>query len=173
VVTDLAEVRRLAEAKAGENRDFLRWVHQHHHSDHEFHIIAARVEQAIDCTQCANCCRETRVEVSPEEIRVLAVHVREPEQDAVRQFTEPDGSGPGRVLRQVGGACVFLDREGLCMVYEARPRPCREFPCVSSDAASLGGRLESVFRTAWLCPIAYNAIEEYKHALGYRGAGGH
>jgi Fe-S-cluster containining protein len=62
---------------------------------------------------------------------------------------------------------VFL-RGNLCTVYEARPRACREFPYLVSHQRSLGGRMSSVCKHASLCPIVFNALEAYKHAVGYR-----
>lgn len=35
-----------------------------------------------------------------------------------------------RVLPYVGGRCQFLDADDRCMIYEDRPRACREFQCV-------------------------------------------
>jgi hypothetical protein len=58
VVTDLVQIRRLAEMEQGENLDFRRFLNAHHVPDHLFRQIAREVEQQIDCTVCANCCLE-------------------------------------------------------------------------------------------------------------------
>ena len=53
------------------------------------------------------------------------------------------------------------------MIYEARPKTCRDFPHVSVGTHSLGGRQSSLARWAALCPIIFNALESYKHRTSY------
>jgi hypothetical protein len=53
------------------------------------------------------------------------------------------------------------------MIYEVRPKTCRDFPHVSIGAHSLGSRPSSLARWAALCPIIFNALESYKHLTGY------
>ena len=48
------------------------------------------------------------------------------------------------------------------MVYESRPKACRDFPRLGSGVRSLGSRLPSVFKRACICPIVYNVLESYK-----------
>lgn len=168
MVTDLAEVRRLGETKQAENLDFRRYLSAHHHPDEPFHTLAREIERQIDCTACANCCRHSVVTVSPAEIGAIASYLNMEPAEAARLYTEPDPGEPGkRILRSDTNGCVFL-AGNLCMVYEARPRPCRDFPHVAREERSLGGRMSSVCRWAPLCPIVYNALEEYKKLTGYR-----
>jgi Fe-S-cluster containining protein len=72
-----------------------------------------------------------------------------------------------RHLRNSEEECVFLDGN-LCMIYEVRPKTCRDFPHVAIGAHSLGGRQSSHARWAALRPITFNALESYKHLTGYR-----
>ena len=84
-----------------------------------------------------------------------------------RLYTVPDPDAPAlRILRNSGEGCVFLDGN-LCMIYEARPKACRDFPHVAVGKHSLGSRQSSLARWAPLCPIIFNALEECKHFIGY------
>lgn len=167
VVTDLVEIRRLGEAKQAENLDFRRHMAAHHHSEQPFHALAREIESRIDCTACANCCRHSIVAVSPPEIGAIAAWLRIAPSEAAQQYTAPDPDQPGsRILWSGEQGCVFLDGN-LCMIYPARPKPCRDFPHISGDAPSLGSRFASICRWAALCPIIYNALEEYKKLTGY------
>ena len=74
-----------------------------------------------------------------------------------------------RVLRNDKDCCTFLDH-GLCMIYDVRPKPCREFPHVAAGAHSLGARFESICLHASVCPILYEAIEAYKRMAGFHPA---
>lgn len=167
VVVDLAEVFRIGTAKAAENLSFRRHLSAHHASDEPFQILASEVQQHVDCTACANCCRHSLVAVSGEEIGRIAAELNSTPETVERQYTVPDpDSASSRILRSTKSGCVFLDGR-LCMIYPARPRACREFPHVAVGTHTLGGRAASIARWAPLCPIIFNALEEYKHRLGF------
>lgn len=164
MVTDLVEVRRLAESKRTENLEFRRYLQKHHQSDSVFRIISERVEPEIDCKKCANCCRHTTVTVSVKEIAEIAGYLRiEPEQVTQLYTTSEDGE---TILKNEPDGCVFL-HGNECTIYEARPRACRDFPHVLAGVHSVGSRMSSVCRSASICPILYNALEIYKKAIGY------
>ena len=167
VVTDLAEVFRLGTAKATENLAFRRHLSAHHYCDKPFQILAAEVQQRVECTACANCCRHSVVSVNKSEIENIASHLGVTPEEVTRLYTVPDPDAPAlRNLLNSGGGCVFLD-VNLCMIYEARPKTCRDFPHVSVGAHSLGSRPASLARWATLCPIIFNSLESYKHRTGY------
>jgi uncharacterized protein len=167
VVTDLVQIRRLAETEEGENLRFRRFLKAHHYPDRLFRRIARRVEEQIDCKACANCCRQTRVNVSPGEIDTLARYLNLSCEEVTKECTIRDPEDRETILRHTGDGCVFLDGN-LCLVYEARPRACREFPYLAGNERSLGGRMPSVCKHASICPIVYNTLQAYKHAIGFR-----
>jgi Fe-S-cluster containining protein len=167
VVTDLAEIRRLGAEREAENIEFRRYVAEHHLPVEPFQILAGEIQRQVDCTACANCCRYSVVNVSPPEIADIARHLELEPDDVVREYTAPDPEDSHqRILRSTRDGCVFLDGT-LCMVYPARPKSCRDFPHLTPGTHSLGGRVSSLCRWASLCPIVYNAIESYKHLVGY------
>jgi hypothetical protein len=45
---------------------------------------------------------------------------------------------------------------------------CREFPYLVSDQRSFGWRMSPDCKHASICPIVFNALESYKHGVGYR-----
>ena len=168
VVTDLAEVFRLGTAKAEENLDFRRYLSAKHHADKTFQILASEVQKQVDCTACANCCRHSVVPVSKREIETIAEYLGATREAVTRLYTVADSDAPARrILRSSMEGCIFLDGN-LCMIYEARPKTCRDFPHVAVGTHSLGGRSSSLGRWAALCPIIFNALENYKHLTGFR-----
>lgn len=170
MVTDLAELRRLAESKQAENVDFRRFLTAHHVPEEPFHILAGDIQQHTDCTACGNCCRFTLVNVTAHDLDAVAQHLGMPRADVVRLYTMPDPESPSqRVLRNERDACAFLDGN-ICLIYEARPKACRDFPHVAPGVHTVGGRMASVCRNASFCPIIYNALEAYKNLVGYRHA---
>ena len=167
MVTDLAEVSRLGTAKAAENLAFRRHLSARHYSDRAFQILASEVEQHVDCTACANCCRYSVVSVNNSDIENIALYLGVAPEAAAHLYIVPDPDAPAsRILRNSGDECVFLDGN-LCMIYEARPKTCRDFPHVAIGTHSLGSRPSSHGRWAALCPIIFNALESYKHLTGY------
>ena len=147
-------------------------MHAHHHDRIEpFQIIASRIESQIDCTKCANCCREMTVEVTQAEVEAIAAHLNLSVEDVLVKHTraDPEDSRKRLLLSERDG-CTFLDGN-LCMIYDVRPRPCRQFPHVHRGEHTLGSRNESACRHAAVCPILYNALEEYKHQSGYHDRG--
>ncbi len=167
MITDLAEVRRLGESKTAENQEFRRYLSAHHRPIEPFHILAQEIQEHIDCKSCANCCRNSVVPVSRPEIDAIARRLDLTPREVIQQYTLPDPDAPATlILRSSKEGCVFLEGN-LCAIYEARPKPCRDFPHVAPGTHSLGGRVSSLCRWASLCPIVYNALEAYKHLVGY------
>jgi Fe-S-cluster containining protein len=168
LVTDLVEVFRLGTAKAEENLAFRRYLSAHHHSDKEFQILASEVQQHIDCSACANCCRSSVVPVSEAEIADIALHLDTTPEEVARMYTVADPDEPhSRILQSSSEGCVFLN-DNLCMIYEARPKTCRDFPHVTPGSHTLGSRQASHARWAALCPIIFNALEQQKHVTGFQ-----
>jgi Fe-S-cluster containining protein len=88
-------------------------------------------------------------------------------EQVTRLFTSPDPDAPALgILLNSWEGCVFLDGN-LCMIYDARPQACRDFPHVAVGKHSLGSRQSSLARWAPLCPIIFNELEGYKHLTGY------
>ena len=167
MVTDLAEVFRLGTAKAKENIAFRRHLAARGAAHTAFQIRASEIEKQVDCTACANCCRHSLVAVNQSEIANIAAYLGVSTDEFTGRYTIPDPAASGsRILRTSASGCVFLDRN-LCMVYEARPKACRDFPHVAVGTHSLGGRRASLNRWAPLCPILFNAFECYKRVTGF------
>lgn len=154
-----------------ENIAFRRHLAARNSADTAFQILATEIEKQVDCTACANCCRHSVVAVNQAEIENIAVHLKATTDEVTRQFTDPDPAAPdSRILRTSASGCVFLDGN-LCMVYDARPKACRDFPHVAVGTHSLGSRRASMNRWAPLCPIIFNALESHKRVTGFRPGG--
>ena len=167
MVTDLVQIRQLGTSREAENQDFRRFLSARHYRIEPFQILATQIQQQIDCTTCANCCRSSVVPVDESDIGVIAQYLGVETEQAMRLYTVADSDSPTRrVLQSTPDGCTFLDGN-LCLIYEARPKACRDFPHVAPGVRSLGGRFSSLCRWASLCPIIYNALESYKHVVGY------
>lgn len=102
MVTDLVQIRCLVEAEETENLHFRRFLKAHHAPDRAFHRIAHDFEAQIDCTACANCCREPRVSVSRADIEALALYLDMPPTKIIKEYKLPDPQDRETILRQTG-----------------------------------------------------------------------
>ena len=92
---------------------------------------AAMSELRFECTECGQCCRQrgvyAYVYVNEEECERLASHLGLTPAAFNKKHTFIDEDG-WRQLSMDDQDCRFLDPEGRCTVYEARPVQCRTFP---------------------------------------------
>jgi uncharacterized protein len=167
VLTDLVQIRLLGEKKRDENLRFRRFMKSHDHSDRILRRIAEDIEEQIDCTACANCCKLATAVVTERDAVRLSRHLRIPLAQFLADYTV-ESEEEGRVLRRSEEAgCVFLDGTA-CTAYEARPDACQRFPHVVRGAGSIASRMWQFVDRATYCPIVYNSLEAFKEELGFR-----
>jgi hypothetical protein len=166
MLTDLDEIRRLARQHAAEDLEFRRHVHDRHISIQPLRERVAALLETFDCKSCGNCCRQTRVSAAADEIAAIAAFLGMDAGRVKQLYTERGDDSSETLLKQQDDSCVFLDG-GLCMVYEARPEACRQFPAIALHADLLGNRLPSVCRQAAICPVVFEALAEFKHLTGF------
>ncbi len=85
----------------------------------------------FECTQCGRCCTNrgeyAYVYVEPDEVRALAKLLGRSEGDFRSEYTFVDEYGWTQLVI-ANDRCVFLEPNGGCGVYAARPAQCRTFP---------------------------------------------
>jgi Fe-S-cluster containining protein len=167
VVTDLVQIRLLGEKKREENGRFRVFMKSRDHSDRILRRIAQGIEDEIDCTICANCCRVATAKVNERDVAKLAKRLRISEARFLAEYTE-ESEEEGRILRRTEGeGCVFLSGNE-CSVYDARPDSCQRFPHVVRGNGSIASRMWEFIDRACYCPIVYNSLEAFKAEMGFR-----
>jgi len=166
MITDLVQIRLLGEKKRNENERFRRHMKAHDHSDRILRRIAEGVEEEIDCTQCANCCRVATAKLAERDIERLMRHLSMSRAAFLAEYTT-QSEDEGTILRRTEEqGCVFLD--GLaCTVYDARPETCQRFPHVVRGNGSIASRMWQFIDRACYCPIVYNSLEAFKKETGF------
>ncbi|HYZ84243.1 MAG TPA: YkgJ family cysteine cluster protein [Bryobacteraceae bacterium] len=167
MITDLVQIRRLGENKRDENERFRRFLKSHNFVERQFRRIAQQVEDSIDCTVCANCCREATVRLNERDIPKLAKFLGVKPGVFIRDYTE-ETEDEGLILKRSEEGCIFLE-ETTCTVYEARPHNCEYFPHLLRGEGSLQSRMWEFKDRACYCPIVYNTLEKFKEDSGFRG----
>lgn len=167
MVTDLVQIRVLGEKKRYENLRFRRHMKSHDHSDRILRRIAEGIEEQIDCTQCANCCKVATAIVTERDAERLARYLRITPAKFLAGYTMEDEE-EGRILKRTAETgCVFLEGT-TCTVYDARPDACQRFPHVVRGAGSIASRMWQFVDRAVYCPIVYNSLEAFKEELRFR-----
>jgi Predicted Fe-S-cluster oxidoreductase len=166
MLTDLVQIRRLGERERDENLRLRMHLKRRNFQERRLKRIAQEVEEQIDCTACANCCRVATVKLIDRDVEKLARRLGVSPKQFLAEYTREDAE-EGRVLIRNAGGCVFLEGN-LCSVYDARPQTCVNFPQLIRGAGSLVSRLWEMPDRACYCPIVYNTLEAWKVDLGFQ-----
>ena len=167
MITDLVQIRRAGEKNRAENLRFRKWIKSHNFVERQFRRAAEEIHEAIDCRQCAECCRVTEVQITERDIQHLARYLRISEKKFLEEYTLQDDNGVTILRRTDAAGCVFLSGNE-CTVYEARPANCERFPHLLRGAGSLQSRMWDFVDRATYCPIVFNWLERVKLLTNFR-----
>lgn len=116
-----------------------------------------------DCLACANCCKTTGPLFTGADIDRIAAHLKLKPGQFVEQYLRLDEDGD-YVLQRV--PCPFLDAENYCLIYDHRPKACREYP--HTDRKKFHQISALTVKNTAICPAAFRIVEEMKKRLpGY------
>jgi Fe-S-cluster containining protein len=167
MITDLVQIELLGEKKRQENESFRRHLKSRDHSDRILRRIAEGIEEQIDCTVCANCCRVATVKLAERDTERLAKVLGMSERQFIAEYTVED-KDEGRILRRSDETgCVFLEGTA-CTIYDDRPDTCRRFPHMVRGQGSIASRMWEFIDRACYCPIVYNSLEAFKVETKFR-----
>lgn len=165
---DLIQIRTLAERKEEENWRFRQFVKfgcklKEEEMDRQVWETTKRIWAGIDCTACANCCREVRPTFSEEEVSRLAARLGMTPLQFIDTYLEPNGDDDNPWQTKTN-PCPFL-KDNRCSVYEDRPADCKGYPYLY--APEFSSRMMGMISRTFTCPIVYEVIEELKRLLGF------
>ncbi len=107
----------------------------------------------IDCLQCANCCKVLGPLVTDTDIKRISKALRLSPSEVVESYLRIDEDGD-YVFKEM--PCPFLMADNYCIIYENRPKACREYPHTNRK------KFYQVFnlsiKNAYTCPIAYEVL---------------
>jgi len=115
------------------------------------------VFQKIDCLDCANCCKSISPTLYDKDINRLAKHLKIKPSQFVEKYLYLDEEGD-YVFKET--PCPFLLNDNYCMVYESRPKACREYP--HTDRPRFYQILDLTLKNAEVCPAVFELIERLK-----------
>lgn len=113
-----------------------------------------------DCLSCANCCKTTGPLFTIADIERISKYLKQKPQQFIENYLRVD-EDKDYVLQTV--PCAFLDNENACVIYDVRPKACREFP--HTDRKKFQQITNLTLLNVAICPAAYNIVEQIKKRL--------
>jgi Fe-S-cluster containining protein len=156
---DLNRFKELAKKKSAENKKFLQGLKRKEPRklDETFHTVHEEVFEEINCLNCANCCKTTSPIFYENDIERLAKNLKMKPGDFVQKYLRIDEDND-YVLQS--SPCPFLDGENYCVVYEDRPKACREYP--HTDRKKMYQVLDLASKNTMVCPAVFEMVERLK-----------
>lgn len=136
-----------AKIKKKKPKNLDKIVHELHHE----------VFQEIDCLDCANCCKSISPTLYDKDVERLARHLKIKPSQFVESYLYVDDDGD-YVFKQT--PCPFLLPDNYCMVYESRPKACREYP--HTDRKRFHQILNLTLKNTEVCPAVFDVVEKMK-----------
>ena len=161
----LDKLPQLAAEKKAQNQRFFKKLKAR--PPRELDTLMQELHQAefsrTDCLECANCCKTTGPLFTGADIDRISARLRLRPGQFVQRYLRVDEDGD-YVLQQL--PCPFLDGENYCLIYEVRPRACREYP--HTDRKKFHQITGLTLKNTAICPAAFRIVEEMKRRLpGY------
>ncbi len=156
---DIDRHKDLANNKAKENKNFTSRLRKKKPKDLdetvlEFHHQAF---EKIDCLTCANCCKSISPIITNRDIDRISKHLKMKRSDLIDQYFEID-EDEDYVFKET--PCPFLMPDNYCMIYDVRPKACREYP--HTDRRKFHQILNLTYRNSFVCPAVYEVLEMAK-----------
>lgn len=159
---DAEKFKQTANRRSAENKKYLQKVKQREPRkvDEAFHRLHEEVFEEINCLTCANCCKTTSPIFYPTDIERIAKGMRMKPGAFVERYLRIDEDNDF-VLKS--SPCPFLDDENYCVIYEDRPKACREYP--HTDRKKMVQITELTYRNTLVCPAVLEIVERLKQVI--------
>ena len=126
--------------------------------DNFVHDLHFKAFSEFDCLDCANCCKTIGPRLIDKDVERLAKHLKVKVVEFMDEYVKVDEDGDMIFKTH---PCPFLLPDNYCMVYESRPRACREYP--HTDRKRFYQILNLTHKNCETCPVVYNIVEELKN----------
>jgi len=148
-----------SQKKSRENKIFLEKLRKRPPADLDqtAETLHGAAFKRIDCLQCANCCKTTSPIVIDRDIDRIAKRLRVKPSRLIEQYLKLDEDGD---YVFTSAPCPFLMPDNYCMVYDDRPRACREYPHTNRK------RFYQILKLTWhntlVCPAVLDVVNGLK-----------
>ncbi|WP_246535420.1 YkgJ family cysteine cluster protein [Litoribacter ruber] len=124
--------------------------------DQMFHREHENSFREIDCLSCANCCKTTSPIFISTDIERISKTLKMKTGEFIDTYLRMDEEGD-YVLQK--SPCSFLLDDNTCLIYEDRPKACREYP--HTDRKNMTGILALTLRNTLVCPAVLRIFQVF------------
>jgi len=158
----LEELPKKAKEKSIENKKYFKNLKKHTPKNLDLVMQELHDDEfsKIDCLDCANCCKTTSPIFTDKDIQRISKHLRIKEYQFINQYLVRD-EDDFMVLKQA--PCSFLDSDNSCLIYDVRPKACREYPHTNRKRFIQLANL--TIKNAEICPAVFTIVENLKKRL--------
>lgn len=159
---NLSDLPILAKEKKSENQRFFAQLKKKppKNLDYTVQEIHDEITEQIDCLSCANCCKTTGPLLTNIDIERISKHLRLKPSDFITKYLKIDEEND-YIFQSM--PCPFLASDNYCLIYDVRPKACREYP--HTDRKKIYQIANLTIKNTEICPIAYRVIEKMKEKL--------
>ncbi|MDR1678185.1 MAG: YkgJ family cysteine cluster protein [Prevotellaceae bacterium] len=129
-------------------------------ADRLVHELHDKYSSETDCLLCANCCRTLGPRITDKDVSAMAKSLRMKPSAFYNSYLRTDEDGD-MVFQSL--PCPFLMSDNYCMIYENRPKACREYP--HTDRKKFYQIANLSIQNAATCSVVYQVIEGLKEKL--------
>ena len=148
--------------KNNNQKDNKRFIHKlRQHKGKRLDAFAGEVHDEVfsklSCLDCANCCTSIPPIVNQTDTSRIAKHLGMKVGDFEKEYLKVDEDGD-TVMNQT--PCPFLQEDNYCLIYDVRPKACRQYP--HTDAQQFSAEMNLHAQNALYCPAVYHILEAMK-----------
>lgn len=129
--------------------------------DREVEKLDEEAFTAINCLDCANCCKTISPVFKERDITGISSQLGLRPGEFVERYLYIDKDGD-YVLKAI--PCPFLQSDNRCSIYEVRPAACKGYPHTGS--LPLSRSWELVIRNSAICPAVFDITERLRKKYG-------
>lgn len=161
---NLTQIAKLGKEKKAENQRFFSQLKKKTPKNLDYIVqnIHDEAFEQIDCLQCANCCKTVGPLLTNNDIERISKHLRLKPSDFITKYLQID-EDKDYVFQSM--PCPFLGSDNYCLIYDVRPKACREYP--HTDRKKIYQIDKITIKNTEFCPIAYKVVEEMKKEIKF------
>ncbi|MFB6320780.1 YkgJ family cysteine cluster protein [Saccharicrinis sp. FJH54] len=158
----LKQLKILAQNKEQENKSFFKKFSgkQKRLLDNLIHQAHDEVFNYTDCLECANCCKNLGPRITDRDVDKMAKALKLKPAAITEQYLKTDEDGD-MVFKSM--PCPFLMHDNYCMIYESRPKACREYP--HTERTNMVQIKNITVRNSFTCPAVFDILELVKKRI--------